>query len=108
MNHWLGQLPVWLVAENGLYIRCGGNDTEWICTLEEVPENTYLKSVRPIFKYFEERTPSSHMEVQEHSITFHFRDCDKDFGEVIPWPCAQPCIAITLPAVMAGDGPRSP
>jgi len=29
MNHWIGQLPVWLVAENGLYIRFGGNDTEW-------------------------------------------------------------------------------
>lgn len=51
MNEWLGDLPIWLVAENGLYYRrpAAGQHHEWEITKEEVPlppqTNHHLKSI---------------------------------------------------------------
>ena len=38
--------------------------------------------ITPVFRYFEERTPGSVTETQEHSITWHYREADEDFGEI--------------------------
>ena len=39
-------------------------------------------SIKPVLKYFEERTPGSITESQEHTLTWHYRDSDEDFGEI--------------------------
>ena len=48
MNEWLGDLPIWLVAENGLFYRrpSGG---EWEQTKEDV-DNYWMASLKPVFK----------------------------------------------------------
>ena len=80
VNEWLGDLPIWLIAENGLYFRKGGADgtKDWESTKEDVTSdpdaNAWMESLKPVFKYFEERTPDTFTEVQEHTITWHFSD----------------------------------
>jgi len=83
VSQWLGDLPVWVVAENGVFVRLGGPSTEWACPLEPVePNNDWKASIKPVLKYFEERTPGSITESQEHTLTWHYRDSDEDFGEI--------------------------
>ena len=78
MNEWLGDLPIWLVAENGLYIRAPGDEPgqepgPWEMTREEV-DDTWMQQLKPVFKYFETRTPDTLTEVQEHTMTWHFQE----------------------------------
>jgi len=80
VSQWLGDLPVWIVAENSIYYRFGGRSVDWTCTFEG--HDDWLDSIKPVFKYFAERTPGSMTETQEHSITWHYREADEDFGEV--------------------------
>lgn len=89
MNEWLGDLPLWLVAENGLYIRAPGAPGEqpppWEMTMLKVGEeldDTWMEQVKPVFKYFETRTPDTLTEVQEHTMTWHFQEADEDFAEI--------------------------
>ena len=77
----IGDLPVWIVAENGLYHRLGGRGAEWGCMLPDF-DDSWIGSIKPVFKYFEERTPGSVTETQEGSITWHYREADEDFGEI--------------------------
>ena len=78
----MGDLPVWIVAENGVYQRLGGRSVEWTSLLDESHEDGWIDSIKPVFRYFEERTPGSLTETQEHSITWHYREADEDFGEI--------------------------
>jgi len=41
-----------------------------------------MDSVKPVFKYFEERTPGTLTEVQERSIVWHYGQADDEFGEI--------------------------
>ena len=45
-------------------------------------DDEWISSITPVFRYFEERTPGSVTETQEHSITWHYREADEDFGEI--------------------------
>ena len=38
--------------------------------------------LKPVFKYFETRTPDTLTEVQEHTMTWHFQEADEDFAEI--------------------------
>ena len=81
VSQWLGDMPVWIAAENGVYFRLGGRSVEWESTIDGVDDG-WIGSIKPVFKYFEERTPGSMTETQEHSITWHYREADEDFGEI--------------------------
>jgi len=83
MDEWLGDLPIWLVAENGLYYRgpMTGVHKDWQTTKEDV-DNDWMDSLKPVFKYFEARTPETFTEVQENTMTWHFSDADDDFADV--------------------------
>lgn len=50
--------------------------------MEDDLDDSWLDSVKPVFKYFEERTPGTLVELQEWSITWHYGKADEDFGEV--------------------------
>ena len=42
-----------------------------------------MASLKPVFKYFEARTPEAFTEVQEYTMTWHFQSCtDEEFAEV--------------------------
>eukprot|EP00316_Scyphosphaera_apsteinii_P000206 CAMPEP_0119329412 /NCGR_PEP_ID=MMETSP1333-20130426/75747_1 /TAXON_ID=418940 /ORGANISM="Scyphosphaera apsteinii, Strain RCC1455" /LENGTH=1456 /DNA_ID=CAMNT_0007338521 /DNA_START=106 /DNA_END=4476 /DNA_ORIENTATION=- len=81
LSQWIGDLPVWISAENGCYYRLGSRAAEWQCMIEGV-DDSWISSIKPVVKYFEERTPNSVIETQEHSITWHYSDADDDFGEI--------------------------
>ena len=105
LDDWVGMLPVWLVAENGLFYRFGGRD-QVPCTpaaaecsssgrkqlsvwcvqewqhMEEQLDCSWHESVKPVFKYFEERTPNTFLEVQECSITWHYNEAEDEFAEL--------------------------
>jgi trehalose 6-phosphate synthase/phosphatase len=60
---------VWLVSENGLYMRPpkhiafqGPDDDEWICNLPSANRD-WMDAVELVFEYFCERTPRSYMDV---------------------------------------------
>jgi len=83
VGQWLGDLPVWIAAENGVYYRMSGTrSAEWQSEYAENLDDQWIGSIRPVFRYFEERTPGSVTETQEHSITWHYREADEDFGEI--------------------------
>lgn len=52
-------------------------------------DDSWMASLKPIFKYFEARTPDTLTEVQEHTITWHFQDADDEFADV--QVCIQYC-----------------
>jgi trehalose-phosphatase len=86
MNEWLGDLPIWLVAENGLWLRppMGAAEMEppeWEQMKEDI-DGSWMAALKPIFRYFEARTPEAFTEVQEYTMTWHFQDSDEDFAEV--------------------------
>jgi len=95
MNEWLGDLPIWLVAENGLFVRppvdvhavdTGAADA-WE-PLKDDPDDSWMASLKPVFKYFEARTPDAFTEVQEYTMTWHYQaaanaeSLDEEFAEV--------------------------
>ena len=82
VSQWLGDLPVWIFAENGIYYRLGTRSAEWQSDHVENVDDDWISSITPVFRYFEERTPGSVTETQEHSITWHYREADEDFGEI--------------------------
>eukprot|EP00658_Telonema_sp_P-2_P023179 TRINITY_DN19282_c0_g1_i6.p1 TRINITY_DN19282_c0_g1~~TRINITY_DN19282_c0_g1_i6.p1 ORF type:complete len:672 (+),score=180.90 TRINITY_DN19282_c0_g1_i6:105-2120(+) len=82
LDGFIGMLPVWLVAENGLFYRFGGREMEWQSLEDEPFDTSWTDSVKPVFKYFEERTPNAFLEVQETSITWHYREAEEEFAEL--------------------------
>lgn len=77
--NWFGKLPVSLIAEHGYFIldKCSGS-TEW-----EIPNPSdfeWKAMIKPIFEYFKDRTPGSYLEEKETSLTWHYRNTERDFG----------------------------
>jgi len=85
MNEWLGDLPIWLVAENGLFIRppteTGDGAAAWEMLKDDI-DNSWMDPLKSIFKYFEARTPGTVTEMQEYTMTWHFNVDNDDFAEV--------------------------
>ncbi|EOD25244.1 hypothetical protein EMIHUDRAFT_427087 [Emiliania huxleyi CCMP1516] len=96
LNEWLGDLPIWLVAENGLWIRpppgweSGGGGgggaaasgsaaslpaSTWEMVAEGV-DDSWMASLKPIFKYFEARHAPPrrppHLPIPPQKKTFFF------------------------------------
>ena len=45
-------------------------------------DTSWHESVKPVFKYFEERTPNTFLEVQESSMTWHYNEAEDEFAEL--------------------------
>ena len=56
---------------------------------DDPPDTSWTESVKPVFKYFEEHTPNTFLEVQEHSITWHYKEADEEFAELQVGVCAR-------------------
>mmetsp|Transcript_8169 Transcript_8169/g.10578 ORF Transcript_8169/g.10578 Transcript_8169/m.10578 type:complete len:244 (+) Transcript_8169:191-922(+) len=78
LESWLGKLRIGLAAEYGYYHRMP-DETEWQCTGEEV-ELSWKELVKPVMKYFTERTPGTYIESRESSLAWHYKDADPHFG----------------------------
>ena len=80
-----GDLPVWLAAENGVYLRepvsADTPNPEWTMLLENLHMG-WVENVLPVFDYFRERTPRSFVETREFSMMWNFRNADVEFGRL--------------------------
>jgi len=78
-------LPVWLIAENGVFMKppaaLVGPIKDWIPVFDHLPSD-WMDPVKLVFEYFCERTPRSFIETRETSLVWNFKYADVDFGRI--------------------------
>ncbi|MBE3550426.1 MAG: Alpha,alpha-trehalose-phosphate synthase [UDP-forming] [Brockia lithotrophica] len=79
LERWLGQLPIALVAEHGLWIRTV--EGTWEQAAEGVPEE--LERLRGVLEFYVDRLPQAFLEEKTFSIAFHYRKADPEMAAVI-------------------------
>jgi trehalose 6-phosphate synthase/phosphatase len=80
LERWFGRTSaLWLAAEHGALLKPPGA-SEW-SVLRPLPPPDWKERVRPVLEHFTDRTPGSFIEEKEHSLVFHFRMADHEFGE---------------------------
>lgn len=80
LERWFGGLPaLWLAAEHGAAVR--RPDARRWEPLRAVGPAEWKSRVRPVFEHFVRRTPGSLIEEKEHSLVWHYRMADAEFGE---------------------------
>lgn len=78
LDEWLGDLPIGIHAEHGLWIRTG-SAAEW---KSRVPVDVTTKDLlRPLFKRFTRNTPGSRLEEKTAGFCWHFRMAEPEFGQ---------------------------
>ena len=78
LESWLGDLPVDLVAEHGIWFR-GRDERTWV--LEEPLSDDWKDAVRPVVADFVDRTPGSMLEEKDFSLVWHYRMCSQELAE---------------------------
>jgi len=73
LEAWLGDLPVTLWAEHGLWRRDAGG-REWRKTM--TPSREWMQRVRPVLEAAMENTPGSLIENKSDSLAWHYRMSD--------------------------------
>ncbi len=76
LEEWLGDLPVDLVAEHGVWIR--GRSREWV-TIEPM-EDGWKPRVAPVLEMYVDRTPGSFVEEKDFSLVWHYRQVESALG----------------------------
>ncbi|MEZ5286782.1 MAG: bifunctional alpha,alpha-trehalose-phosphate synthase (UDP-forming)/trehalose-phosphatase [Vicinamibacterales bacterium] len=77
LEGWLGELPISLWAEHGLWHRDGREGT-WRTAVRVDPD--WSRRILPILEHFTARTPGSQIETKTASLTWHYRRAPKEFG----------------------------
>jgi trehalose 6-phosphate synthase/phosphatase len=77
LDRWLGELPLWLHAEHGLWSREPGT-RQWRSL--ELPEMKWREAVLKILEDFAARTPGSLVEEKTASLAWHYRMADPEYG----------------------------
>lgn len=75
---WLGSMPIYLVAEHGIYIRKQNSEFEKI----ERVDNSWKKEIRPILEDYVGRTPGAFLEEKDYSMVWHYRRVQSGLGEL--------------------------
>ena len=79
LEAWLGDIEgLGMSAEHGCFLKMPGAK-EWIDLIADHNEE-WKTAVTQVFEYFTERTPGSFVEHKRASITWHYRQCDPEFG----------------------------
>jgi trehalose 6-phosphate synthase/phosphatase len=78
LERWLGNLPVHLHAEHGLWSRSPGQPGQ----ARELPPLTWREPVLAILRDYAERTPGSLVEEKPVGVAWHYRAADAEYGEV--------------------------
>lgn len=69
LEEWLGDLPLSLSAEHGLWVREEGGEWEAL----EILDDRWKEEVRPVLELYVDRTPGALVEEKEHSLVWHYR-----------------------------------
>lgn len=76
LERWLGDLPLTLVAEHGVWLRPPGE--AWRMLLPVRGE--WKDQIRPILQLYADRLPGAMVEEKEFSLVFHFRRSDAELA----------------------------
>jgi trehalose 6-phosphate synthase/phosphatase len=76
LEHWLGRLPVSLVAEHGAWIHDKGSGWH----LSRPLKNDWKPRIRPVLETYADRLPGSFVEQKEFSLVWHYRAADPELG----------------------------
>jgi trehalose 6-phosphate synthase/phosphatase len=76
LEHWLGHLPVGLIAEHGVFVRFAGQEWASIQPLN----NDWKPSIRPVLEMYADRLPGAFVEEKEYSLVWHYRGADPELG----------------------------
>jgi trehalose 6-phosphate synthase/phosphatase len=74
LEQWFGNLPVGIVAEDGMWVRESGG--EWISA--GFGNSGWKTSLLPVLVQYSDRIPGSVVEEKENSIVLHHRTADPD------------------------------
>ena len=77
LQRWLGDLPIALHAEHGLWSR-SSPEADW--SAREVGDLEWREAVIRILEEFAARTPGALVEEKTASVAWHYRAADPDFG----------------------------
>jgi trehalose 6-phosphate synthase/phosphatase len=77
LEEWLGDLPLDLVAEHGVWLR--GRSGQWV-TAEPMTDE-WKPRVRLILDMFVDRTPGSFVEEKDYSLAWHYRTIHRRLAE---------------------------
>lgn len=76
LTEWLGDLPIDIVAEHGVWMR--GRSGEWV-TIEPA-SGEWKPRIRPVLDLFSDRTPGAFVEEKEFSLAWHYRALHPELG----------------------------
>lgn len=79
LEHWLGKLPVGLIAENGIWMKRKGND--WKLTLQLTAD--WKPQIYPILETFMDRLPGSFVEEKDFALVWHYRKSDPELSSLL-------------------------
>ncbi len=77
LDSWMGDLPLHLVAEHGLYYRAPQAGWEQLLPAADA---AWIRHVRPVLDEYTERTPGAFVEVKEASLAWHYRRAEPAVG----------------------------
>ncbi|HZL07447.1 MAG TPA: trehalose-phosphatase, partial [Coriobacteriia bacterium] len=77
LTRWLGDLPISLIAEHGVWLQ--PKDGEW--TTIEPMNDLWKERVRPVLEMFVDRTPGSFIEEKDFSLVWHYRASQPELAE---------------------------
>jgi trehalose 6-phosphate synthase/phosphatase len=78
LEHWLGHLPVSLVAEHGVWLRDEHGDWQ----MARPSKNDWKPRIRAVLETYADRLPGSFVEEKEFSLVWHYRAADPELGAV--------------------------
>lgn len=78
LDHWMGDLPVDMIAEHGVWLKEGR--PFW--SLFDYITDEWKAEIKPILEMYVDRTPGSFIEHKDYSLVWHYRKADPAFGEL--------------------------
>lgn len=78
LETWLGDLPISLVAEHGVWIRDWGG----VWRMTRPLKNDWKPRIRAVLETYADRLPGSFVEEKEFSLVWHYRAADPELGAV--------------------------
>jgi trehalose 6-phosphate synthase/phosphatase len=102
LEEWLGDLPIGMVAEHGVWLR--GRDGQWV-TAEPMTDG-WKPRISPILDLFVDRTPGSFVEEKDFSLAWHYRAVHSRLAETRVAELREALVGITTDldlAIMEGN-----